>query len=447
MKKLLENFRKCIAEELSEGRTSEWKWVLEEMAVEILQALSILHNKSLKNANLAEKYLLMAKFIDPGNFKIHLNLCDFYHSMMNLEEAERFAKLSIESSQYENASAFNNLAIISSEKNDFDKTFEYYEKAIELENDNHLAKFGLACEKIRRGNLQDGWHEYQIRYKAFKHLQNFLNKYPSGKYWDGCNHPAKNLVVYSEQGVGDFIFAMRYLPALYKKKIKIYFDVDSNIKSILNNSKIKKIRYFDNDIKVDYFCGMMSLPYLLKSYEYNHESYLQIFQQTKSIPEQKPKIGITIAGNKSHASDYRRSINLSELNPILDDTRFDFYFLQTKNDLIRERKCEFTNLIDRNFPGIDLGNKLLSYESTLKILGELDALVSVDTSVAHLAAGIGLPVFILLDKGCDFRWNSEGPKVKWYDTWRAHRQTNLFDWRDAVANCHKDLLQFFKIKI
>lgn len=447
MKKLLENFRKCIAEELMEGRTSEWKWFLEEMAVEVLQALSILHNKSLKNSKMAEKYLLMAKFIDPGNFKIHLNLCDFYHSMMNLAEAERFAKLSIESSYYENASAFNNAAIISSEKNDFDKTLEYYEKAIELENNNYLAKFGLACEKIRRGNLQEGWSEYQIRYKAFKHLQNFLDKYPSGKYWDGLNHPTKNLVVYSEQGIGDFIFAMRYLPDLYRKKIKIYFDVDSNIKSILSNSKIKKLRYFDHGIKVDYFCGMMSLPYLLKSYEYNSESYLNIFHQAKNVLDDKPKIGITIAGNKSHASDYRRSINLSELSQILDDTRFDFYFLQTKNDLVRERKCEFINLVDRNFPGIDLGNKLVSYESTLKILGELDAIVTVDTSVAHLAAAIGLPVFILLDKACDFRWNIDGTKTSWYSMWRMHKQTKLFDWDDAVSNCHMDLLQFFKIEV
>lgn len=447
MKKLLENFRKCIAEELAEGRTAEWKWLLEEMAVEILQSLAILAKNNFKNYKLAENYFLMAKFIDPGNYKLHLNLCDFYHGLMNPNKAEKFAKLAIESSQEQDSSAFNNMAIISNEKNDFDKTYECYQKALQLNNNNNLAKFGLACEKIRRGNLEDGWKEYQSRYDAFKHLGKFLVKYENAIYWDGNSHAKKNLVIFNDQGVGDFVFALRSFPELFKKKINIFFDVDNNIKSILNKTKHKKINYYEDTIKVDYFCGVMSLPYLLKQNEYCADSYNKVFDQSEKQCSEKPKIGITVAGNKTHASDYRRSINLSKLSSILDDNRFDFYLLQTKKDLIRERKCQFTNILDRSFPGIDLGNKLISYENTIDIIYDLDGLISVDTSIAHLAGALGVPVFLLLDKACDFRWQNDGNTTEWYKSWRLHRQKVLFDWDDAVESCHKDLLQFFKIEI
>ena len=445
MKKFIENFRKSFAEEVPQGRIGEWKFLLEETSVELLSMLASLHKNNLNNYETAERLLLTANQIDPANSKLLQIICEFYHDMMDQEKTLRYSEMALNSCQESDSVICAGYAVILSENGEYKKSKSYFEKAIKINPNNYIAKFGLACEEIRSGNLKKGWKDYESRFDAFESINKQKEKYPSAKYWNGKCKRHESLVIFNEQGVGDFIFGLRFIPDLLKRKINVIFDVDEKIQDLLAYTKIKNLPFYKNDQSIDYCCSIMSLPYILKNFGHEDESYKDIFEITKKQLKGKPKVGICIAGNSTHPCDYRRSMNLSELRKLFSDDKFIFHLIQKNDNLIRKRKTHNVNLLDCKFNGKTYLNSIESFQDTINLVDKMDAIVTVDTSVAHIAGALNKPTFILLDKGCDFRWRGTENRTPWYKSWRLFRQNKFFNWEEPVTECHKSLLDFFNI--
>lgn len=445
MKKFIENFRKSFAEEVSQGRIGEWKFLLEETSVELLSMLASLHKNNLKNFEAAEKLLLIANQIDPSNANLLQIICEFYHDMMDQDKALKYSEMALHSCQENDSIICASYAVILSENGEYKKSKKYFEKALKINANNYIAKFGLACEDIRSGNLKRGWKNYESRFDAFESTSKYKNKYSTAKYWDGKRFPKENLVIFNEQGVGDFIFALRFVPELLKKNINVIFDVDKKIQDLLAYTKFKNLSFYQDDLSVNYCCSIMSLPHLLNCVGYEEKNYENIFEITNKQIKGKPKVGICIAGNSSHPCDYRRSMSLSVLQKLFCDDRFVFHLIQKNDNLVRNRKTHCVNLIDCKFHGKTYLNAIESFQDTANLVDKMDAIVTVDTSVAHIAGALKKPTFVLLDKSCDFRWRGTQNSSPWYQTWRLFRQKEFFNWEEPVAECHKSLLEFFNI--
>ena len=142
-------------------------------------------------------------------------------------------------------------------------------------------------------------------------------------------------------------------------------------------------------------------------------------------PKDRPRIGLVWSGNPQHRDDRKRSIQLNELSPLLDVAAT---FVSLQKDL---RAGDEVVLTERSNI-INLGQSLESFADTAALISHLDLVVSVDTSVAHLAGALGRPVWVLVPFVPDWRWLLDRDDSPWYPTARLIRQTETRDWRGVV---------------
>jgi hypothetical protein len=139
-----------------------------------------------------------------------------------------------------------------------------------------------------------------------------------------------------------------------------------------------------------------------------------------------PRIGLVWAGNPQHHNDLRRSVGLKELLPLFAATEATFISLQ------KDLRVGDAELLGSHPLLIHFGSELASYEETAAIISLLDLVISVDTSVAHLAGALGRPVWILLPSNPDWRWLLDRDDSPWYPTARLFRQSVRDDWTDVI---------------
>jgi hypothetical protein len=152
------------------------------------------------------------------------------------------------------------------------------------------------------------------------------------------------------------------------------------------------------------------------------------------LPRRQPLVGLAWSGDRSHDNDLNRSLRLDTLLPLLDLADISFVSLQQS---VREEDasvlCSHAANI-RHFAG-----EFRDFSDTAAVIAGLDAVVSVDTAVAHLAGAMGKPLFLLLPFAADFRWLRERQDSPWYPTARLFRQPSFGDWRSVVGALSQDL--------
>jgi len=173
---------------------------------------------------------------------------------------------------------------------------------------------------------------------------------------------------------------------------------------------------------------LMSLPFLLGTSEADipaKDGYLCLTQRTAQAQGPR-RIGLVWAGSPTHGNDASRSMSLEDLAPILTCKDFAFYSLQMgerRNDLRLDASAGRI---------VDVMSEVTDFRDTAKRLGKLDALVSVDTAVAHLAGAMSLPTFVLLPYVPDWRWMLSRSDTPWYQSVRLFRQTTPGNWRGPI---------------
>lgn len=340
------------------------------------------------------------------------------------------------------------------------------------------------CPIIRRilsgnlfqvGRFREGFEEFEWRFKtplpespksfyspAFEAPPKLLKWY-NRPYWDGkADISDKTVMAFNEGGYGDIIQTIRYLPQLKSRCRKVILEVKKEVTSLLKTAEgvDDVIEYAQNTDRLfffnkrnpkyndaDYVVSLFSLisyfdsgldntpssfPYLVAQ-----PSNCEAIDIVKSCPA-KLKIGITWAGNKGHDNDYRRSCFKRDMLPLAKIPGVQLFGLQ-KGDM--DRNWQFygkINLLDGGdvLQSIDLGDLLHDFNDTANVLKELNALVTVDTSIVHLAGALNVPVWLALPDrlAAEWRWQR-----KWYASLTAMRQQKPNDWSELFTRIASDI--------
>ena len=296
------------------------------------------HYKELKDYEKAEHHYKVAKSLAPNNPEVLSHLCAFCHHMYKFDLALKCAELAVKYLDKPNESIYLNYALLLGDIGDTQQSQKFFCKAIETNPKYSQAIFGLGMEQIKNSNYALGWQNYEYRLECFDHLKELKEKYKV-PYWNGSS--MKTVVFYGDQGLGDVIFGLRYLPELIYSQTKFYIDSNYDLSDLFLQKKY-------NNQDVDYCCSFMSLPHLVNPESPLSENYKFYFKQhiTKNI---KKKVGIVFAGNPEHANDYKRSMPLSLLKPIFE--KHDCYLLQKLDHMKRWHMSKFVNLYDCDFTG------------------------------------------------------------------------------------------------
>jgi len=342
----------------------------------------------------------------------------------------------------EDSHAYSNRGTVFRELQRFDEALADYEQAIALNPDNPSIYWNKALLKILTGDYAEGWRLYEWRWRDQQQEQ--VRHYPQ-PYWLGAESVAgKTVLIYPEQGLGDFIQFCRYALLLEAMGARVVIETPPELVSLLSAAWQDRFMVIPKDQPLpafDLHCAIMSLPFAFKTvlnsvpaavpYLYA-DTRLQENWRTRLGAKTAFRVGLVWSGSTIHKNDRNRSISLKLLEPILN-LPLEFHALQKD---IRQEDTEFI----RQLPLVrDHRSELHSFSDTAALIAEMDLVISVDTSVAHLAGAMAKPVWILLPYAPDYRWMVGRNDSPWYPTARLFRQTGCGDWTEVVAEVARNL--------
>lgn len=293
------------------------------------------------------------------------------------------------------------------------------------------------------GELETGWEQYETRWTRKEAPE---RRPLSGKPWlGGEDITGKRLLLWAEQGMGDSIQFCRYAPMLARRGIEVLLEVPFPLKALMGTLEgVTTVTTETESVPAhDYHCPLLSLPLALRTevpripdavpYLAAAPGRVEAWQRTLER-NRAPRVGIVCSGNPNHRNDRNRSIPLHEFSPLLE-TGVSLHLLQKECTMEDEAFLAETPQIR------DLRPRLTDFTETAAAIACLDLVISVDTSVAHLAGALAKPVWILLPFSPDWRWMLDRDDSPWYPSARLFRQTAMGVWQDVIEHVRAELAQ------
>ena len=311
-----------------------------------------------------------------------------------------------------------------------------FARAIGIEPDYVAAHCNRAFLCLSVADFHNGWEEYEWRWRDSQ-MTGGLRAFAQPR-WTGAEPLAgRTILLYAEQGLGDTLQFCRYVPLVKALGATVIFEAQPELKSIL--STLAGVDHFVDRRSgaplpaFDTYCPLLSLPLALRTMELaaipRDVPYLRADPtliekwQVKLGAATRPRIGLAWSGNPKHLNDRNRSIPLASLVPLMSDS-FEWISLQK---VVREEDLEALE----SSPMRHFGDELADFADTAALLQTMDCILSVDTSVLHLAGSVGKPVWIMLPHTPDFRWLLDRDDTPWYPQARLFRQSQAGDWNDV----------------
>ena len=315
-----------------------------------------------------------------------------------------------------------------------DAAIASFRRAIQERPNYAEAHHNLGLALLTSGRMKEGWQAYRWRLHTASHL---VNGKPLAE-WDGVPMPGKVLLVRAEQGLGDTIQFARYLPIAARRAIVVAIVQPALRRLLIGLPGVAHVLTEGDAMPVfDAECALMSLPRLLSLPEPEDAGAVPYLQpdpvavdrwraRVENLPG--PKIGLVWAGSPGLGTtvllDRRRSLPLSAFASLTGAT---FVSLQKGPAAIQAR------MPPAGMTLIDWTGELHDFSDTAALIAGLDMVVTVDTSVAHLAGALDKPVFMLNRFDTDWRWAFSGDTSPWYPSMRIFRQTSPGDWTAPMA--------------
>lgn len=317
--------------------------------------------------------------------------------------------------------------------------------ALKIEPQLVESHWDLAFTLLLQGDFLRGWEEYEWRWARKDHAPRSF----AAPAWRGEDLRDKRLLVYAEQGAGDTIQFVRYLPLLIQRGARVVLECPRPLVSLLQTVPgVENVIARGDDLPpVDWQCALLSLPHRFRTtldsipagvpYLHSRADGPQLPVPVQSSTGRQLRVGLVRAGNPDHQNDARRSIALEVLQPLLVNTEITFYSLQPQSKAKNHQK------VDNRL--VDLTALISDYADTAALIRQLDLVISVDTSVAHLAGALGHPVWLLLPFAPDWRWLMQRGDSPWYPGMRLFRQPVAGDWSSVVKEVCENLKTFDRL--
>ena len=310
-----------------------------------------------------------------------------------------------------------------------------FERAISLNPQHAEAHVALSECMLQAGETAGGWREYEWRWSVTV-LAPLKRHFQQPVWLSGQDIAGKTLLIHAEQGLGDTLQFCRYVKLAAERGAEISFEVQPQLRRLMESlaGPRQVISRGDPLPDFDLHCPLLSLPLALGGDPGTAaDAYLNAVPgeaegwQAKLGTSPRPRCGLVWSGAASYRGSARhRSIPLAELQP-LAACGADLIGLQ-----VDVREGDRPSL--ETFHGLkNFGPELRDFADTAALIAALDLVITVDTSVAHLAGAMGKPVWILLAYAPDWRWElGGGEQSPWYPTARLFRQPKPHDWASVV---------------
>jgi tetratricopeptide (TPR) repeat protein len=377
----------------------------------------------------AASYIESAISLRPMDSRLYGNCGEAYRRYGNMDLAFQRLQRALELDP-QNAGAWCNYGSLCREIGRIDDAIAAYRKAVALDSKNANAHYNLGLALLVSGSFIEGWKEYEYRWEALPHLPQRNNLQPR---WSGQSLAQRTLLVSFEQGLGDILQFVRYLPIFIRQGARVILECPRELHRLFRClDGIQCILPSDPPPAFDYHIPLLSIPavfgateetiprevpYLRAPIEISHMWHKRLSEHAASR-----RIGICWAGNPHHVNDRNRSCRLSVLAPLGRIEGAIFYSLQ------KGKAAEQSRYPIANMKILDFSAELQDFADTAGLVENLDLVVTVDTAIAHLAGALGKPVWMLTPFDPDWRWLLHRSDSPWYPTMKIIRQTSRRSW-------------------
>jgi Flp pilus assembly protein TadD len=373
--------------------------------------------------------------INPDFAEAHTNCGNALRDLGRLDEA--FAHCSRAVALTPGAAEIrNNLGSVLRSLGRVDEAIAEFRQAAGLRPDLTQVHFNLAMALLSRGDLTAGWAKYEWRLQGG--VKGIRPRDFSKPQWQGEDLNGRTILLYAEQGLGDTIQFCRYAPLVAARGGRVILEVPRPLVGLLSGLEgVEHVIVAGEPLPVfDFHCSLMSLPNVFGTTLATIPAttpYLPIDEPRRKYWQQRLtsstglRIGIVWAGNPNNPDDRQRSLPFAALAPLWNIPGIRWYSLQ-----VGERRAD----LDAAPPGMieDLSPALNDFAGTAAVISQLDLVLSVCTSVAHLSGTIGCPTWVMLHFAADWRWMTERQDTPWYPSARLFRQAEPGEWGHVIHN-------------
>jgi tetratricopeptide (TPR) repeat protein len=354
----------------------------------------------------------------------------------DLVEAEKYLKKAFEEYPDQSDFAFS-LGICYMYQENAEKALECFEQSIALDPSKKPPRVYRAFALFYQGRLDEAWQQYEARLD--------LNELRDANYdrppWNGEDMAGQPLLLMPEQGMGDNLQFIRYAELAAERGIGVIVITHKPLVRLFQSLKgvaatvnsIPEARHFQR------YRSLMSLPLIFGTAPEDIPQNVPYLNAPEELVEtwrnklskySGVRVGLCWRGNPKHTNDQFRSSSLVEISGLLDIPGCTFFSLH--KDL-----ADFEQELPEDL--IDIGSEFEDFADTAAAISSLDLVISVDTSVCHVAGAVGCPTWTMIARGPDFRWGLKADTTLWYPTMKLYRQEILGDWSSVYDRMRSDL--------
>ena len=339
--------------------------------------------------------------------------------------------------------ALINLGKALSRQGKHEESLALIERAVAIKPNDPDARFLRGLGRLVKGDLLGGFADYQFRLQSAD--LNLHNRTFPQPLWTGENIHRKTILLHTEQGLGDTFQFIRYAPLLAADGAKVLVecppDMTGVLKSVAGLSEV--IARHSPLPPFDVHASVLSLPMLFGTtletipaqtpYLFADPDLVAKWTDLLTSDPKGRRVGLVWSGNPKHVNDQNRSIPLRMFDPLATLTDHTFFSLQ--------KGPAASQLADSTLKlrPVDHAARLIDFSQTAALISQLDLVITVDTSVAHLAGALGKPTWVLLPKVPDWRWMLDRTDSPWYPTMTLFRQPTIGDWASVIGEVHREL--------
>jgi len=373
----------------------------------------------------------------PENADYYCNLGDALHAQGKVAEAVKYYNQTMALNP-KHFKACNCLCNANFDLGNLADSVSWCERTLALKPDFGDALMNQCLLQLLLGDYSNGWRNYEVRWEVYP--PRVFNE----PLWLGAPLNGVGIVLYAEQGLGDSLQFLRYAPMVAAAGGRVILDLPGNLRRLAASIPGVSALVATGE-PLPLFacrCPLMSLPLALGTtiesvparvpYLFAPQEALQT-AAALNWPATGLRVGVAWTGNPSHPKNRARSVPLDLLATLFDLDDVHFFSLQ-----IGAPEAE---LVARKTRAIDLEPFTRDMADTAAQMMQMDLILSIDTSMAHLAGALGRPLWVMLNKVPDWRWLLEREDCPWYPTARLLRQPHQGDWPAVIERVRKDLVE------
>lgn len=394
--------------------------------------------------------------VNPDFAGAHNHLGNVYQDLGRLDDAEACYQRAL-ALQPDYADAYNNLGETRKLQGQIDAALACYQQALALQPNHAAANWNHALTLLLIGDYVEGWKKYEWRWQGATGYWKARRQFAQPQ-WSGEDIAGRTILLHAEQGLGDALQFIRYAPLVAERAGRVIVECPRPLERLFAGVQgIHQLVVQGDELPpFDVHCPLLSLPLAFGTsletiparipYLVPEESLVQDWK-TRLGKKDGLRVGLVWAGNpRKHDQfasliDQRRSLSLAHFAPLAAVAGIQYYSLQ---------KGEAAAQVSQPPSGmelIDFTDALHDFSDTAALMANLDLLITVDTSVAHLAGGMGKPVWLLSRfDGC-WRWLLNRADSPWYPGMRLFRQQTPGDWTGVIEQVRAELVRVLAMDI